>query len=333
VIPVPAGLRNALFDSIPSGLHEATLHSWNVAFQRQLPYNLTAEVAYVGNRGSELVMVVDTNASMVAGSGNNGRPQFATFNRTGTTRTRTNDGKSEYHAMQIKVDRRFKDGILVTNSYTLGRGYDYNSENTSIATPMDFEKSWARSDFDRLHNYVLSVIYELPWGPGKKWLSEGLTGKIIGGWQLSGLFQAQSGRPLNIQGNAGLFNTPGNTAFPNLNGDNTVLGGLGPGNLYFDPAVYALPANGTQGNMSRNAGPDGPGFWELDMSLFKRFNVGGSGRYAEFRVDSFNVTNSPRWENPNVTYNTASGNTFGQVTSILGGTTSRTFRFGGRFVF
>ena len=112
-------------------------------------------------------MDVDVNASIVPGLGNAGRPQFAQFNRTGTTRKRTNDGKSEYNAMQIKVDRRFKNGILVSNWYTLGRGWDYVSENNSIATPMDFDKSWARSDFDRLHNYVLSAIYELPWGPGR----------------------------------------------------------------------------------------------------------------------------------------------------------------------
>ena len=330
VIPATGTLLNATYDFIPTGLHEGTLHSWNVAFQRQLPYSLTAEIAYVGNRGEDLVMDVDRNASLVPGSGNVGRPQFAPFNRTGTTRTRTNDGKSEYNAMQIKVDRRFKDGILVTNSYTLSRGRDYVSENNSIATPMDFDKSWARSDFDRLHNYVLSAIYELPWGPGKKWLSEGTAGKIVGGWQLSGLFQAQSGTPLNITGNGTLFNTPGNTAYANLNGENTVLGGLGPGQLYFDPTVYSLPAAGTQGNMKRNAGPDGPGFWQLDMSLFKRFSVGGS-RFAEFRVDAFNVTNSVRWANPVTGFSTAAGNTFGQITGTNGA--QRSLRFGGRFVF
>ena len=101
---------------------------------------------------------------------------------------------------------------------------------------------------------------------------------MIGGWQLSGIFTAQSGAPLTIGGN-NLLNTPGNTAFVNLNGDNNVLGGLGPGNLYFDPTVYSLPAAGVQGNMTRNSGPEGPGFWQLDGSLFKRFNVGGS-RYA-----------------------------------------------------
>ena len=79
-----------------------------------------------------------------------------------------------------------------------------------------------------------------------------------------------------------------------------MLGGLGQGNLYFDPSVYSQPAAGVQGNMKRNSGPEGPGFWELDGSLFKKFNVGGS-RYAEVRVDAYNVTNSVRWGNPNTT--------------------------------
>ena len=69
IIPVSGALTNATFDVIPDDLHEATLHSWNVAFQRQLPYLLTADIAYVGNRGVDLVMDVDTNASTDYGTG------------------------------------------------------------------------------------------------------------------------------------------------------------------------------------------------------------------------------------------------------------------------
>ena len=99
------------------------------------------------------------------------------FNRTGTSRTRVNDNKSQYNALQVKLDRRFRNGFLVTNSYTLGRSMDLANENTGIGTPIDFDLSWARSDTDRTHNYVLSSIYELPWGPGKKWLSDGVLGQ------------------------------------------------------------------------------------------------------------------------------------------------------------
>ena len=70
-----------------------------------------------------------------------------------------------------------------------------------------------------------------------------MLGKIIGGWQLSGIFVAQSGMPLNITGNGTLLNTPGTPAYPNLNGENTVLGGLGPGSAVLR-SVGVLPARG-----------------------------------------------------------------------------------------
>jgi outer membrane receptor protein involved in Fe transport len=330
VIPVSGSLQNSTFDVIPTDLREGTLHSWNIAFQRQLPFSLTADIAYVGNRGVDLVMDVDTNAGTVYGAGNNGRPYFARFNRTGNNRTRTNTNKSEYNGLQVKLDRRFRNGLLVTNSYTLSRSKDYVNENTGIGTPIDFELSWGRSNFDRLHNYVATALYELPWGPGKRWLGTGPLGHIIGGWQLSGIFTAQSGTPLTITASSALLNTPGNTAFANLNGDHRVLGGLGPGKLYFDPAVYSQPAAGTQGNLTRNSGPDGPGFWNIDASLFKRFTI-GSSRFAEFRIDAYNVTNSVRWGNPGAGFSTAVGNTFGQITGTTGG--QRSVRFGGRIVF
>ena len=157
-----------------------------------------------------------------------------------------------------------------------------------------------------------------------------MLGKVIGGWQFSGLFVAQSGKPLTIGGNGTLLNTPGNSAFANVNGEQKVLGGKGPGCSTSIPTVYSLPAAGVQGNMKRNSGPDGPGFWNLDGSLFKRFAVGGT-RYAEFRIDAYNVTNSVRWANPNTTYSTAAGNTFGQITGTSG--SQRSLRFGGRFAF
>ena len=326
----PTGaLLNSTYDVIPSTLREGTLQSWNVAFQRQLPYGFSAEAAYVGSRGVNLVADLDTNASLTYGSNNLGRPQFAPFTRTGANRVRTNLGKSRYNGLQMKVDRRFMNGLLVTNSYTLGRSKDLAQENTGIGTPIDFNLSYARSDTDRLHNWVTSTVYELPWGPKKRWMNESTLGKIVGGWQLSSLFIAQSGQALTIGGNSQL-NTPGNSAFVNLTGQNTVLGALGPGLLYFDPTVYSLPTAGVQGNMKRHSGPDGPGFWELDSSLFKKFGLGGS-RYGEVRVDAYNVTNSVRWGNPNTGFSTATGTNFGTITSPTG--SQRTVRFGARVVF
>ncbi|HET7695623.1 MAG TPA: carboxypeptidase regulatory-like domain-containing protein [Vicinamibacterales bacterium] len=331
IIPIAGtSLQNATLDVIPTGLTEGTLHSWNVAYQRQLPFFLSADIAYVGNRGVDLVMDVDRNASLVYNSGNNGRPQFATFNRTGTSRERTNLGKSTYHGLQMKIDRRFRQGVMITNSYTLSRAMNYVDENGGINSPIDFSKSWGRAGFGRTHVYTLTTIYDLPFGPGRRWLADGLASKVIGGWQFSTLFVAQSGAPLTITANGTALNTPGTTAFANVVGTQRVLGGLGPGRLYFDPAAYAQPTPGTQGNMSRNSAIEGPGFWQLDAALFKRFTISGT-KFAEFRVDAFNVTNSVRWGNPNTGFSVAPNNTFGQVTGTTGG--QRSLRFGGRFAF
>jgi hypothetical protein len=323
-------LQNATLDVIPTGLNEGTLQSWNVAYQRQLPFLLSADIAYVGNKGVDLVMDVDLNAGMVYNAGNNGRPQFAQFNRTGISRARTNSGKTTYHGLQMKIDRRFRKGLMITNSYTLSRAENYVDENGTIATPIDFTDSWGRAGFDRTHNYASTVIYDLPIGPGRRWLTDGLAGKVLGGWQISTLFVAQSGVPLSITVSTTPLNTPGNSAYADQIGTERIIGGLGPGKLYFDPTAYAQPVAGTQGNMSRNSGPEGPGFWQLDGALFKRFQISGS-KYAEFRVDAYNVTNSVRWGNPNTGFSTATGTTFGQVTGTTGG--QRSIRFGGRFAF
>ena len=93
---------------------------------------------------------------------------------------------------------------------------------------------------------------------------------------------------------------------------------------------YSLPAAGVQGNMKRHSGPEGPGFWQLDSSLFKRFGLGAS-RYGEFRVDAYNVTNSVRWGNPNTGFSTATGTNFGTITGTTG--SQRSVRFGARIVF
>jgi hypothetical protein len=185
--------------------------------------------------------------------------------------------------------------------------------------------AWGRSNFDRLHSYTLSTIYDLPMGPGKA-LDDRQCGRQ-GDWRLADQRPVHRpiGHAVEHHGNGTLLNTPGNTAYANANGEQKVLGGLGPGLLYFDPTVYSLPAANVQGNMKRNGGPEGPGFWEIDAALFKRFGIGAS-RYAEFRVDAFNVTNSVRWGNPNTAYATGTGNTFGQITGVATGSGPRTLR-------
>jgi hypothetical protein len=324
---VPAAPFNAQgFFSVPTDLREGKLHSWNVAYQRELPGRFSAEVAYVGNRGQDIIARIDLNAGLTLGADNAGRPLFAQFGRTASSTT-TIPVKTTYHSMQVKVDRRMTGGLLMTNSYTLGRGFNYfqGDSNGTIATPADFERSWGRTEFDQLHNFVSSFVYVLPWGPQGKWLQNGVLGRVLGDWQVTGIFSASSGSPINFTASAAGLRAPETTQRPNSTGKPEVLGGIGSSELWFDTSVFSAPAPGTWGNVERNALLTGPGYTNLDASVVKIIRFGT--RHAELRADFFNLTNTPHWNNPS---GSLESNNFGRVTSSFG---ERVIRFGGRLLF
>ena len=197
--------------------------------------------------------------------------------------------------------------------------------NGTIPTPADPERSWGRSQFDRLHNFVSSFVYVLPWGPQGKWLQTGWLGRVLGDWQVTGIFSASSGEPIDFTAsNAGLRAT-GNTQRPDATGKPEVLGGIGSNELWFDTSVFSAPAPGAWGNVRRNALLTGPGYTNLDASLVKIVRFGT--RHAELRADFFNVTNTPHWNNPSGSITSAN---FGRVTSSFG---ERIVRFGARILF
>jgi hypothetical protein len=316
------------FFSVPTDLREGRLHSWNVAYQRELPGGFTGEIAYVANRGQDIIARIDLNAGYTLGADNAGRPLFAQFGRLAST-TSTLPVKSTYHSMQVKIDRRLRNGLQMTNSYTLGRGYNYynGDSNGTIATPADIERSWGRTSFDSTHSFTSSFVYQLPWGPQGRWLREGLIGHIVGDWQISGIFAAISGTPIDFTASAAGLRAPGNTQRPNASGKPEVLGGIGSNALWFDTSVFSAPEEGTWGNVERNGLLTGPAYVNLDGSIVKIVRVGT--RHAELRVDFFNLTNSPHYSNPNGSFGNAN---FGRITSIIGGT-ERVIRFGARFLF
>jgi hypothetical protein len=316
-------LRNQQYFVVPTDLEEGRLYSWNVAFQRQLPWGLTGEVSYVGNRGDGMLARLDMNAGLVPGLDNAGRPYFARFGRTASTTNLGVPTTTRYHSLQVKVDRRFKNNLLVTNSYTLGRakGYNNGDSNGDISTPANIALSYGRPENDRTHAYVSSFVYVLPFR------SEGPLNWVIGGWQIAGMFTAQSGRALDITMSNALLRAPGNTQRPDMTGNAGIIGGIGRGGLWFDTSAFKEPDPNTFGTLTRRgAGIDGPGFVNLDASLVKQLGT-GDGRHAEFRVDAFNITNSLHANDPNTNFGQA---TFGQITGSYG---ERLIRFGVRFVF
>ncbi len=326
---VPAAAFNQQgFSVVETDYREGRLHSWNVAYQRALPGAFTGEVAYVGNRGQDIRAGLDLNAGYTLGADNAGRPLFAKFGRSASTSS-TVPVKSTYHSLQVKVDRRMTRGLLVTNSYTLGRAYSYATGDSgpSIATPADFERSWDRPIFDSTHSVTSSFVYLLPWGPQGSWLKEGVISRVLGDWQVTGLFSAISGRPIDFTASGASLRAPGNTQTPNVSGTPEVLGGIGSNALWFDTSVFSAPAAGTWGNVQRRSLLTGPAYVNIDASLVKIVRFGS--RHAEVRADFFNLLNRAHYANPNGTF--GDGN-FGRVTEILP-LTERVIRFGGRFLF
>ncbi len=289
-------LRSSGLFSLPEQLHEGMLHSWNVAYQRQLGWGFTGEVAYVGNRGVDMLYRFQLNAATVLGLDNAGRPLFAPFGRTADVPTRV-PGRSDYHSMQAKLDRRFRNGILVTNSYTFGRARNFADDNGFIDTPADPERSYGLAGFDRRHTWVTSFVVDLPFFRES---DHALLRQALGGWQASGLLTLMGGQALSVTADGALLRAPGNTLYADRVADPTVMGDKGPNAFYFDGSAFAQPAPATFGNTVRNgSGLRGPGFTALDFSLVKRVAIGQSYRFLEFRADAFNLTNTPAWNNPN----------------------------------
>jgi hypothetical protein len=307
---VIANAPNQSFAAIPKDLPIGYVESWNLAIQRALPWSFSAEAAFVGNHGIRIASSngVNINASQIPGSGNNGEPEFIQFGRTAIT-TVPWFPPSYYDSLQLKLNRRFTNGIGVISSYAFGKSIDYNSSTNQIY----LAANKGLATWDRRHIFTESVIYELPFGPGKRWAQSGPAGWVLGGWQVNGLWTWESGLPLDITISSTSLNAPGNGNRPNVNGPVAILGRTGPGQLYFDTSAFSAPKANTLGNVGRDV-LHGPRLFDIDFSIFRKFRITERVR-MEFRAESFNLTNTPWFDRPDTNFSDAA---FGQVTTAQG---------------
>jgi hypothetical protein len=180
------------------------------------------------------------------------------------------------------------------------------------------------SDIDVRHNLTVNGVYELPFGPGKRLLADGLASKIFGGWELAGISTARTGLPVNVTVTRKASALPdGNTSSqrPNLVPGVPIYAANQTPTNWFNPAAFSLPANGTWGNLGRFIA-NGPGIFEIDSSLQKRFRV--TERVAlNFRAAAYNLLNHPIYSTPSGKIGSLTGNPpnvssgFGMITSIL----------------
>jgi hypothetical protein len=300
---------NQTFTAEPLDRVPAYVESWNIAIQRQLPANFAAEAAFVGNHGVHIPTSssININASRVPGSGTKGEPLNILFGRTATTNAPWLT-PSYYDSLQLKLNRRFSSGLMITTSYAFGKSIDYNAFNN-----INLLANKGPSNWDRRHVFTESAVYELPFGQGKRWATRGLPKWLAGGWQFNGLWTWESGLPLDLTINSATLNAPGNSNRPNINGPVKIFGNIGPGQLYFDKSAFSAPPPNTFGNAGRNV-LHGPRLFDIDASIFRKFRV-TERLNLEFRAESFNFTNTPWFDRPQTNFSNAA---FGQVTTAQG---------------
>jgi hypothetical protein len=274
------------------------IHSWNVAIERRLPMDISVDLAYVGTAGRDGFADLDINASDTPGGGVASRPFFNEFGRrialnSWGPRTRTN-----YDALQVAINRPFKNGLLLKGAYTYSKSMNETDEDGWAALSWNgasqLDRNYALAGYDRPHIFQMAFVYELPYHVSSA--QNKVLGAVLGDWQVNGIYSAFSGTPFTISANGGVLDMPGNLQTADQVGDYKELGGKGSDGLFFDKEAFAQPEGVRFGNTGRNAFR-GPGQWNLDFSLFRGFALGGSRR-AEFRAEFFNLTNTPKWRNP-----------------------------------
>ena len=222
---------------------------------------------------------------------------------------------SRYHALEMKLERRFSDGYSYLFGYTLSRSKDTRSfdpafttvstgsNQSASSTPYDIanrDLNFAVSDFDRTHVFSAQGVYELPFGQGRRFASASgpVLERLIGGWTVSGQMIAQSGRPFTIYSGANtlsnIVQSPANctgcsSSFGNVHDEGGLVWYLTPE----ERAKFSAADPGEIGNTGRNAFRLA-GSYYVNMSLAKRTRVVGS-QILEIRADATNVTNHANW--------------------------------------
>jgi len=313
---------------------------WGASVEQALPSNFVMTLSYVGSKGTNLLQLSYVNVIDPL-TGQRPSPAFSQIAWRG------NIGNSSYNALAVSLKRNFSHGLLVSANYTWSHSIDDGSNGSGDGDSLAPQNvsCWPRSAaqcgekadsaFDAPNVFNSNVIYELPFGAGKRYLSQpGFASAVVSHWQISGIFIARSGFPVNLttSGTGPDGNT--NNQRPNLvPGQPLYLAG---GN--FNPTAFCTPGTkdplypgGTCpsgfGDVSRNY-LRGPGLSQLDLALSKRFPVTEQVQ-VQFRAEVFNVFNRAQFANPN---GLISATDFGRIylplnTTPIGLGTPRQFQF------
>jgi hypothetical protein len=222
------------------------------------------------------------------------------------------DGEAVYNSLQVGVERRFAQGYTVNGSYTFSR----LTEETSLLNPTDTSLERRRSRDDYPHRVVVSGIYELPVGRGRRFLADAgpVLESILGGFQVQGIYQYQSGRPL-AWGNVAYFGDP-ETLRAHIDGSTVSTPG-NPNRVVFDTSGFFSPGvdirlrNNVRTFPSTLSGFRSQPINQLDFSVIKNIDLPGEAR-LQLRIELLNATNTTQFGEPNLD---PTSSNFGRVTN------------------
>jgi hypothetical protein len=285
------------------------VNEWNIQFQRQVFGNSVVRIGYVGTEGHRLTTYYDDNQQIFNAVGG-----AKAFPKLGTVQVQANIGNSNYNSLQMEFERRLTNGLQFRAAYTLSKSIDDSPGAFDGTRPQDIHNlklERSLSDFYQKHVLVLSSLYELPFGKGKKFganWSRPLD-VALGGWQLNGIFTASSGLPINLTVN-------GQTLRPDVFGNVSTTGSTQ--GYFSNPKAFVAPPNNTFGTpirpgyLGRNAFT-GPRYIDADISVFKDFPLYERFK-LQFRAEFYNLANHPRFNNPD---GNLSDSTFAVINSTV----------------
>lgn len=321
IIPATGALLSQSFEAVPTGMHEGYVEMWNLAYARQLPGHFTLDTAYVGDHGVDILYHRNINAGLAPGCGNKCLPLGLAFGKTVGVDQFTPMGNN-YNGLQVKLDRRFSSGLVSTTTFVWSKAIDFGggTDMPGLADNVNFSRDRGRADFDTRTSLTEGFVYPLPFGGQGRWAKTGVAGAILGGWQLNGILSMHSGMPFGVSSSTSL-NWTGVNQMANQVAPFKVQHGIGYGAPWFDPSSFTNPDPNTLGTLGRNMF-SGPGYFNMDASLFRTLQITERVN-LQLRIESFNTTNTPAFNNPSSNRNSS---TFGMVTGES--KASRNLQFG-----
>ena len=334
----PAQAQNFHYQFIPGagatsanpGMVTPYSQQWNLTVERQLPGGFLLSTGYVGNLAEHLFISTNLNPAIYApGATVATTLQRRLYPNFGAIESEQTTGYSKYHSLQVLVKRSLARYLTLSSAYTFSKntGYTGSQGEGSVGTrnPFNFGLDNGILSNDATHVWSTSTVWNLP-----EFNQSKLLRYTVGGWELSGILQVQSGFPFTVRSGVDNSFSGQNLDTADLVGDPSLTSGARGAKVarWFNTSAFALNAPGTFGNVGINT-MWGPGRWNLDMGLFKSFLFSEKGnRSLQFRTEVFNLTNNVNLAQPG---NSVISATFGRITATS--TDPRVLQLGLKLIF